>query len=168
MAKITITLSDGTNSSHELTEDSVTIGRISDNLIQINDVSVSSHHAEIVFSGNHHILKDLNSTNGTRVNGQSFTEGPLRDGDSIRFGKVEAIYLSENPDEARPLPEQEAVAAAVAESSSRPEDFGNASPFKTKTRKKDPAATAILAFAGLSVIVFIYAVFSIFQLQPPQ
>jgi pSer/pThr/pTyr-binding forkhead associated (FHA) protein len=168
MAKITLILPDGTDVTHELTEDVITIGRISDNLIQINDVSVSSHHAEITFTGNHHVLRDLNSTNGTRVNDHGFTEGPLRDGDRVRFGKVEGRYASENPDDARPLPEQEAVAAAVAESSSRPDDFSNASPFKSKSRKKDPIATGILIFAGVAVLVFIGAVVSIFQLQPPQ
>ena len=168
MAKINLTLADGTEVTHELTEDIVTVGRISDNVIQINDVSVSSHHAEITFVGSHHILKDLNSTNGTRVNDHSFSEGPLRDGDRVRFGKIEGRYISENPDDARPLPEQEALAAAVAASSARPEDFANASPFKSKSRKKDPIATSILVFAGVAVLVFIGAVVSIFQLQPPQ
>jgi pSer/pThr/pTyr-binding forkhead associated (FHA) protein len=168
MAKITVTLPDGTDITHELTEDVVTVGRISENVIQINDASVSSRHAQITFTGNHHILKDLNSTNGTRVNDHAFTEGPLRDGDRVRFGKIEGRYISENPDDARPLPEQEAVAASVAESSSRPEDFSNASPFKSKSRKKDPIATSILIFAGVAVLVFIGAVYSIFQLQPPQ
>jgi pSer/pThr/pTyr-binding forkhead associated (FHA) protein len=168
MAKISLTLPDGSEVSHELTEDVITIGRVSDNVLQINDASVSSHHAEILFSGSQHILKDLNSTNGTRVNDKSFTEGPLRDGDRVRFGKIEGRFVSENPDDARPLPEQEAVAAAVADKSSRPEDFSNASPFKSKSRKKDPVATGILVFAGVAVLVFIGAVVTIFQLQPPQ
>jgi len=47
MPKIIVTLPDGTDVSHELTEDVVTIGRVSDNVIQIDDVSISSHHAEI-------------------------------------------------------------------------------------------------------------------------
>jgi pSer/pThr/pTyr-binding forkhead associated (FHA) protein len=168
MPKLIVTLPDGTNASHDLAEDVVTIGRVSDNVIQIDDVSVSSHHAEITFSGGQHILSDLNSTNGTRVNDQSFSTGPIRDGDHLRFGKIPALYTSENPDDARPLPEQEAVAAAVAENSARPEDFTNASPFNSKSKKKDPIATGILVFAGVAVLVFIGAVFLIFQLQPPQ
>ena len=168
MPKLIVTLPDGTTDSHELTEETVTIGRLSDNVIQIDDVSVSSHHAEITFSGGHHILTDLNSTNGTRLNDKSFTEGPIHDGDRIRFGKIEARYASENPEDARPLPEQEAVAAAVAESSARPQDFANASPFKSKSRKKNPVANGILIFASVAVIVFIGAVVLIFQLQPPQ
>jgi pSer/pThr/pTyr-binding forkhead associated (FHA) protein len=168
MPKIIVTLPNGSDVTHELTEDVVTIGRLSDNVIHIDDISVSSHHAEIKFSGGHYVLADLNSTNGTRVNDQSFTSGPLHDGDRIRFGKIETRYTSENPDDARPLPEQTAMAAAVAESSSRPEDFANASPFKTKSKKRDPIATGILIFAGVSVLAFIGAVVLIFQLQPPQ
>jgi pSer/pThr/pTyr-binding forkhead associated (FHA) protein len=168
MPKIIVTLPDGASVTHELTEDVVTIGRLSDNVIQIEDASVSSHHAEITLTDGHYVLADLNSTNGTRVNDHSFSEGPLRDGDHIRFGKIETRYTSENPDDARPLPEQEAVAASVAESSSRPDDFSNASPFKTKSRKKDPIANGILVFAGVAVLAFCGAVFLIFQLQPPQ
>jgi pSer/pThr/pTyr-binding forkhead associated (FHA) protein len=167
MPKLIVTLPDGTNTSHELTEDVVTIGRVSDNVVQIDDVSVSSHHAEITSSAGHHILRDLNSTNGTRVNDHTFTEGQLHDGDRVRFGKIEARYTSPRPEDAQPLPEQESVAAAVAERSSRPEDFANASPFKSKSRKKDPVATGILVFASIAVLVFIGAVVSIFQLQPP-
>jgi pSer/pThr/pTyr-binding forkhead associated (FHA) protein len=168
MPKIIVSLPDGTNVTHELTEDVVTVGRVSDNVIQIDDASVSSHHAEITFTDKHYVLKDLGSTNGTRVNNKLFTEGTLHDGDHVRFGSIESRYNSENPDDARPLPEQEEVSAAVAESSSRPEDFSNASPFKTKSKKKDPIATSILVFSGVAVLVFIGAVVLIFQLQPPQ
>ena len=168
MAKIIVSLPDGSQVTHELTEDIVTIGRVSDNIIQIEDVSVSSHHAEITFSGGHCLLRDNNSTNGTRVNDHTFSEGALHDGDHIRFGKIETRFVSENPDDARPLPEQEAVAAHVAETSARPDDFSNASPFKSKSKKKDPIATSILVFAMLAVLVFVGAVVSIFQLQPPQ
>jgi predicted component of type VI protein secretion system len=159
MPKLIVTLPDGSN---------VTLGRISDNVIQIEDASVSSHHAEIIATGKQYILKDLDSTNGTRVNDQPFTQGTLRDGDHIRFGKIESRYASDNPEDAQPLPEAEEVTAAVGASSHRPDDFSNASPFKTKSKKKDPIATAILAFAGVSVLVFIGAVVCILQLQAPQ
>jgi pSer/pThr/pTyr-binding forkhead associated (FHA) protein len=168
MPKLIVSLPDGSSVTHELTEDVVTVGRISDNVIQIEDPSVSSHHAEFAASGDQYILKDLDSTNGTRVNDKVFTQGTLRDGDHVRFGQIETRYVSENPNDAQPLPQAEAVAASVAESSSRPGDFANASPFKGKSKKKDPISTAILVFTGVSVLVFIGAVVSIFQLQPPQ
>jgi hypothetical protein len=47
-------------------------------------------------------------------------------------------------------------------------DFGNASPFKKKTGKKDPIALGIMIFAGVSVLAFLAAVVTIFQLQAPQ
>jgi len=167
MPKLIVTLPDGTEASHDLAEDLTTIGRLSDNTIQIEDPSVSSHHAEIDFSGGQYQLRDLDSTNGTRVNDKSFKEGPLHDGDRVRFGKIESRFTSPVPDDAQPLPEQESVAAAVSASSSRPQDFENASPFKTKSGKKDPVATGILVFACVAVVVFLGAVISIFQLQPP-
>ena len=168
MPKLIVTLPDGSHVGHELTEDIVTIGRVSDNVIQIEDASVSSHHAEITTSGDQFILKDLDSTNGTRVNDHSFTEGQLRDGDRVRFGKIDARFASENPDDAQPLPQQEELTAAVGASSSRPDDFANAAPFKKRNKKKDPIATSILAFAGIAVLAFLAAVAFIFQLQPPQ
>jgi pSer/pThr/pTyr-binding forkhead associated (FHA) protein len=168
MPKLIVTLPDGSDVTHELTEDVTTIGRVSDNVIQIDDPSVSSHHAEIAIVAGQYILKDLDSTNGTRVNGHGFSDGTVRPGDRIRFGKVETRFTLENPDDAQPLPEQETVAAAVAETSALPEDFANASPFKTKSRKKDPIATGILVFCGFAVLAFIGAVVMIFQLQPPQ
>jgi pSer/pThr/pTyr-binding forkhead associated (FHA) protein len=167
MPKLIVTLPDGSSVTHELSEDTTTVGRTADNVIQIEDASVSSHHAEFLAFGENHALKDLDSTNGTRVNDKPFTEGPVRDGDHIRFGQIECRYVTENRDNAQPLPEQATVAVEVAESSSRPEDFANASPFKTKSKKKDPVSTAILVFTGVAVLAFIGAVLSILQLQPP-
>ncbi len=46
MPQIQVTLPDGTESSHELTESLITLGRVDDNMIQIDDASVSSHHAQ--------------------------------------------------------------------------------------------------------------------------
>jgi pSer/pThr/pTyr-binding forkhead associated (FHA) protein len=167
MPKITVTMPDGTDVTHELTENVTTVGRISDNTIQIEDASVSSHHAEITLSGDHHFLTDLDSTNGTRVNDHGFTKGNLHDGDIVSFGNIHCVYASENPANARPLPQQESHAVAVGATSSKPQDFSNASPFKTKTKKKDPIATSILAFAGFAVLVFAGAMFIIFTMQAP-
>ncbi len=168
MPKIVVTLSDGSEVTHELTEDTITIGRLSDNLIQIEEASVSSHHAQLTLIGGDYHLKDLNSTNGTRVNGQQITESQLQDGDRIRIGKVDSVYASEIPANARPAPEAESMSVTPAESSSRPSDFANASPFKTKKKKKDPVASAVFAFAALAIVVFLAAVGLIFTLHPPQ
>jgi FOG: FHA domain len=69
-----------------------TIGRASLNQIVIDDPAVSTQHAIITRFDGSYRLKDLNSTNGTLVNGVSITDAELKDGDKIRFGSVVAIF----------------------------------------------------------------------------
>jgi pSer/pThr/pTyr-binding forkhead associated (FHA) protein len=77
---------------HELVGDIVTIGRAPLNDIIIDNPVVSAQHAVLVKVGDSYWLKDLNSTNGTYVNSLLFTYGELKDGDTIRFGAVMAIF----------------------------------------------------------------------------
>ncbi len=89
MAKLVV-LSEGLKGrSYELVTVLTTIGRVDDNAFQIAEPSVSSHHCEILLRGNDIIVKDLNSTNGTYINGQPVTEAPLRPGQTLRLGQVE-------------------------------------------------------------------------------
>jgi len=90
MAKLVI-LSEGmTGRTHELTVDKTTVGRVEDNTLQISEASVSSYHAEILLRGNEIVIKDLNSTNGTFINGEQITgEAPLKAGQILRLGKIE-------------------------------------------------------------------------------
>ena len=167
MPKLKISLPDGITSAHDLTEDTITLGRVADNAIQIDDASVSSHHAELTRDGEDYLLKDLDSTNGTRLNGEAHSEGKLKDGDQITFGNIETIYESENPADAQPMPEEAAVAIKPASQSVKPSNFSNASPFQSKKKKKDPAAVAIIALAVISMLAFGAAVASVFGLKSP-
>src|SRR5437870_6039439 len=90
---------------HELTDDVVTVGRASDNTIQIDDPSVSGRHAQLQRIGEIYRLKDLDSSNGTRVNGDKIKEIALAVGDRLRFGQVEAYFEADQADAAEPLPE---------------------------------------------------------------
>jgi predicted component of type VI protein secretion system len=78
--------------THELVGDIVRIGRAPLNDIVIDNPVVSAQHAMLQRVGDSYWLKDLNSTNGTHVNGHLFTYGELKDGDTIRFGSVIAIF----------------------------------------------------------------------------
>jgi FHA domain len=78
--------------THELVSDIVMIGRAPLNHIIIDNPVVSARHAMLLKFGDSYWLKDLNSTNGTHVNGLLFTDGDLKDGDTIRFGFVRAIF----------------------------------------------------------------------------
>jgi pSer/pThr/pTyr-binding forkhead associated (FHA) protein len=78
--------------TYELVGDIVMIGRASLNDIVIDNPVVSAQHAMLLNVGDTYWLKDLNSTNGTHVNERLFTYGELKDGDTIRFASVIAIF----------------------------------------------------------------------------
>jgi hypothetical protein len=90
MARLVI-LSEGlTGKAHELAVDKTTIGRVDDNTFPIPEASISSHHCEILLRGGQVIVHDLNSTNGTFINGNQITgEAPLKGGQILRLGQVE-------------------------------------------------------------------------------
>jgi hypothetical protein len=64
----------------------VTIGRLTDSVLVLEDPNVSRQHAEIRPTGNGFVLADLGSTNGSKVNGVKVSERVLQDGDELTFG----------------------------------------------------------------------------------
>ena len=151
---------------YEFTEDLITIGRAPDNMIVIEDGSVSGRHAQLELSGETYRLKDLESTNGTRVNGIPITETALRFDDRVRFGRVEARF---EPDTrgSQPLPQLEEIEAKAATSSSAPVDFENASPFPRRAKDRDPVRLAILAGAAIALLTFLGSMIAVFTLHAP-
>ncbi len=89
MAKLVILTQGLTGRAHELNVDRTTIGRVEDNLFQIAESSISSHHCEVLLRGSDVVIKDLNSTNGTFINGEQITESVLKPGQTLRLGQVE-------------------------------------------------------------------------------
>lgn len=69
-----------------LTEGTTTLGRKPDNLIRLQDRTVSGHHARLRLHRDEVILQDLDSTNGTYVNRERIQEKALKDGDFILIG----------------------------------------------------------------------------------
>src|SRR5262245_9951421 len=79
----------------------VTIGREEGNSLRLNDERVSRFHAKVQFDNNEVILTDLESTNGTRVNGNVVQIRRLRIGDKIGVGRSVLIFGSQQEIEAR-------------------------------------------------------------------
>src|SRR5580698_11146127 len=73
----------------------VTIGREEGNLLRLNDERVSRYHAKVQFDNGEVILTDLESTNGTRVNGTVISIRRLRAGDQVGVGRSILLYGSE-------------------------------------------------------------------------
>jgi pSer/pThr/pTyr-binding forkhead associated (FHA) protein len=78
--------------THVLEGERITIGRGPDNTIQINDRTVSKHHAELVMVHGHYRLRDLDSTNRTCVEGQSVKHFHLHEKCQLLFGTIEAGF----------------------------------------------------------------------------
>ncbi len=70
----------------------VSIGREEGNLLRLNDERVSRYHAKVQFDNGEIILTDLESTNGTRVNGNVITIRRLRAGDRISVGRSLLLF----------------------------------------------------------------------------
>lgn len=90
-----------TLNTYELESETTTIGRKSDNDIQLNDAAASSHHVCISIKSNEYLeeqidakLEDLGSTNGTQVNGCIVKSTVLKNGDDIQIGNHHFIYES--------------------------------------------------------------------------
>ena len=95
MAKLIITEAEGGSREFPLSKERVTIGRHPDNDISLNDKAVSGRHAVIITILHDSFLEDLNSTNGTLVNGKQVAKHPLASGDSISIGRNTLKYQSE-------------------------------------------------------------------------
>lgn len=74
---------------YELTGDRTTVGRTRDNEIVLQDPAVSSHHCEFVAEKVGLVLRDLNSSNGTYINGRRVQAGPVYDGDAVKIGQFQ-------------------------------------------------------------------------------
>ncbi len=166
MATLQISLPDG-EQTHELTEEVITIGRVAENTIHIDDASVSSHHAQITTRNGTFEVEDLDSTNGTRVNGQRQNKATLTDGMRLRFGQVEAVFSSGFAGENLPLPEAEEIDVKVGDQTRRPADFINSSPFGHRSGKKDGSGKLILALAILVMLIACGAIYLAYSIQPP-
>ena len=107
-------LTDPTGREHPLTDKTVTIGRAIENEIVVTSRRVSRTHARVQREGRRLVLADLDSTNGTFLNGERLLAPvELRDGDRIGIGDV--VLLFHDPESTyldTPFPELEVDLAA--------------------------------------------------------
>ena len=94
MAKLILSLEGHAIREVELNKERMTIGRKPHNDIQIENLAVSGEHASITTILNDSFLEDVDSTNGTLVNGSSVKKHVLQNGDIIEIGKFRLEYLN--------------------------------------------------------------------------
>ncbi|TXG86728.1 MAG: FHA domain-containing protein [Rhodocyclaceae bacterium] len=138
MAKMILSMDGLVLKEIPLTKERMTIGRKAHNDIQIDNLAISGEHAAVVTILNDSFLEDLNSTNGTLVNGQPIKKHFLKNNDVVELGKYKLKYIAEQaapvadagdfektmvlrPNMVRPAPAPEAAApAAVPAASAAP------------------------------------------------
>ena len=168
-----VVLSEGmTGRAYELKVDKTTIGRVDDNSFPIPEGSISSHHCEILLRGTEIVVKDLNSTNGTFINGQQITgEGVLKPGQILRLGQIEMRLESAETAAAaasgKKLPDQtmfvpQGVKLGAPDTGTRPVHFGGGSLFEKKSNKGTKLFIIGAIIIGI-VIVGIILYFVVFQ-----
>ncbi len=97
MALVTLRVLDGADRGRifENLSTPVTIGREEGNLVQLNDERISRFHLKIQEDDGHLVMTDLESTNGTKVNGESVQLWILRYGDLIHVGRTVLLFGSQ-------------------------------------------------------------------------
>ena len=88
----------------KLDKPSFTLGRKPDNDIVLDNAAVSGHHCKMYESGGTWFVEDLNSTNGTFVNGKKTLKCGLKNGDTVNLIKYSLVF-AEDPAAAQPAPE---------------------------------------------------------------
>jgi len=79
----------------QLTKDRTTLGRRPYNDVVIDNLAISGEHAVFQMTGNEVFIEDLNSTNGTYVNGKAAKKQQLANGDTVEVGKYKIKFVSE-------------------------------------------------------------------------
>jgi len=158
MAKLVV-LSEGfTGLTCELKVDKTTVGRLDDNAFQISEPSVSSHHCELTRRGAELLVKDLNSTNGTFINGEKVVEAVLKPGQILRLGQVEmrlesGAAAAASAASKKPLEKTMVIGikAQDLEQGARPVNFEANAAFSKKSNKANKIFIAI----GIGLVLVI-------------
>ncbi len=163
MARLILSLDNQVLAEYNMTKERYTVGRLPDNDVRIDNPAVSGHHSLIINILNDSFLEDLNSTNGTYVNGKLIKKHALQHGDVLTIGHHQIRFSDEQinePDQdefektmvipsgqqnAAMLAKAEKAAddAAIAESSTETEAKTEATPEKKPEEEYSAAAESV-------------------------
>jgi FHA domain len=96
MARLILTLDGQVMAEYNMNKERYTVGRLPDNDIRIDNPAVSGHHSLIINILNDSFLEDLNSTNGTYVNGKLIKKHALQHGDVITCGHHQLRFVEDD------------------------------------------------------------------------
>jgi pSer/pThr/pTyr-binding forkhead associated (FHA) protein len=134
----------------KITETAITIGRKSDNTVPVDNSTVSGHHCEVTLEDGYFVVRDLGSTNGTRVNTREIKEAKLRPKDILQVGSIEFMFDAAPGEIIKKEPEQAANVEVAPGPAAAPESFGNISPFGA--RRSDSRGLWFFIMVSLAVV----------------
>lgn len=154
MAFLKIIGGDRDGEQFEIDRDEAIIGRTPDCFISIDDPAVSGRHCAVIREENRYILRDLESTNGTSMNGTRIREAQLSAGDIISIGSVQVMLDGDDIDglnpPVTPTVKRNGGEAPIAATT---DGVGVDAPFGTRKSKGNAwwiiGALVALALAGL-------------------
>ena len=148
----------------ELNKETMSIGRREGMDICIKESSLSSYHCDFIrLEDGSYLLRDNNSTNGTRINNEPITEKVLKNSDIIQLGSVEMLYDSNDHASSGSISRTHTIDLDSTEMNmAGVRELSNLSPFaqaqRAKQKKINMMIRSALVFAGvilLAAVVFI-------------
>jgi predicted component of type VI protein secretion system len=140
LPKVTIVVGPGSGTEYEI-ERAAILGRLDTNDIPIHDKKASREHAKIYLQGQKFSIVDLNSSNGTFVNGDQITKRQLEDGDEIEIGTIKMRF--DHPELAQ------AQQASMSKRKSLDDDFSTAKGGADAAAGSKPADIVLKSHAPL-------------------
>lgn len=142
----------------EIGSEKISIGRKSDNTIPIDNPTVSGHHCEVFLEEDRYQVRDLGSTNGTRINNKEIKEAKLRPKDILQVGSIEFMFDAAPGELSSDEPEQTANVEVAPGPATAPESFGNISPFGARQSENKGFWFLVIVVLGLvalaAVVIF--------------
>jgi pSer/pThr/pTyr-binding forkhead associated (FHA) protein len=145
MARLILSLDSQVLAEYNMNKERYTIGRLQDNDVRIDNPAVSGHHALIINILNDSFLEDLNSTNGTYVNGKLIKKHALQHGDVITCGHHQLRFVDNQAGDNEP---DEFEKTMVIQPSQAMEDKIRAVKAAPEPARAAPAAAAVAGKDG--------------------
>jgi len=146
-----------------LDKDEIVIGRRPESNVVLAGTSVSGRHCLLRREGFHYVVRDLGSTNGTRLNGREVNvEMRLRPKDILQVGALEFMFDSDEKPEEEPGAVANTTRIEIATgAATTPETFASISPFGTRRPAQMTVWYAIIAIVGIlalaaAMVLFIF------------
>jgi hypothetical protein len=161
MARLILSLDSQVLAEYNMNKERYTVGRLPDNDIRIDNPAVSGHHSLVINILNDSFLEDLNSTNGTYVNGKLIKKHALQHGDVVTVGHHQLRFIDTDSTEIEPdefektmvITPGSAVAAAAAQKASSLGEAPSHAPARTPGASRPaPEQPVALAKAKLQVL----------------